>query len=100
MNVPIVGDFAGPKALRATGAYLRERGATVSAFYVSNVEMYLERSGVWPAFCANVATLPLDAASIFIRPGGRGAASPFSPMSSETASCRAGTPRDRPRPVR
>jgi len=100
MIVPIVGDFAGPKALRATGAYLRERGATVSAFYVSNVEMYLERSGVWPAFCANVATLPLDAASIFIRPGGRGAASPFSPMSSETASCRAGTPRDRPRPVR
>jgi hypothetical protein len=100
MIVPIVGDFAGPKALRTIGAYLRERGATVSAFYVSNVESYLERNGVWPAFCANVATLPLDAASIFIRPGGRVSSSPFSPMASETVSCRAGMPRDRPRPVR
>ncbi len=67
--VPIVGDFAGPKALRAVGAFLKERGAVVSAFYVSNVEMYLQRNGVWPAFCANVATMPLDTASVFVRPG-------------------------------
>ena len=37
----IVGNFAGPKALRAVGSYLRQLGATVSAFYTSNVEMYL-----------------------------------------------------------
>ena len=37
--VPIVGDFAGPKALRAVGAFLKARGATVTAFYVSNVEI-------------------------------------------------------------
>jgi hypothetical protein len=68
--VPLVGDFAGPKALRAVGAYIQERGATVTAFYVSNVEGYLTRNGVWPAFCANVATFPLEERSVFIRPMG------------------------------
>jgi hypothetical protein len=84
--VPIVGDFAGPKALRAVGAYLRDHGVTVTAFYVSNVEMYLERNGVWPKFCANAATLPLDPNSLFIRPGRFGAV--FSPITAETAPCR------------
>src|SRR5262249_22886076 len=65
--VPVVGDFAGSKALRAIGAWVKAHGAIVNAFYVSNVEDYLERSGVWPAFCANAATLPLDRSSIFIR---------------------------------
>ena len=83
--VPVVGDFAGPKALRAVGAYLRARGATVSAFYVSNVESYLQRNGVWGSFCMNVAALPLDAESVFIRPGGRRNA--FSPMAAETGRC-------------
>ncbi|HEX6463183.1 MAG TPA: hypothetical protein VFZ98_01965 [Vicinamibacterales bacterium] len=83
--VPVVGDFAGPTALRSIGAWLKARGATVSAFYVSNVEQYLRQKGVWPAFCANVATLPLDRSSIFIRPN-RGGSS-FSPMMSETAAC-------------
>lgn len=83
--VPVVGDFAGAKALRAIGAWLKARGAVVNVFYVSNVEQYLERNGVWPAFCANVATLPLDRASIFIRPN-RGGSS-FSPMMAETAGC-------------
>jgi len=83
--VPVVGDFAGPKALRAMGAWLRGRGATVTAFYVSNVEDYLERNGVWPAFCANVASLPVDRSSIFIRPNRGG--SPFSPITAETAAC-------------
>lgn len=65
--VPVVGNFGGPKALRAVGKYLKEQGAVVSAFYLSNVEQYLERQGVWPAFCRNVATLPLDGQSTFIR---------------------------------
>ena len=38
--VPVVGNFAGPKAIRAVGRYLREREAFVSAFYLSNVEQY------------------------------------------------------------
>ena len=74
MLVPVVGNFSGPKALRAVGAYLKEKGATVSAFYVSNVEMYLRRGGTWPDFCANVATMPLDEDSVFIRPSGAGGA--------------------------
>ena len=83
--VPVVGNFAGPKALRAIGAYLKDRGATVTAFYVSNVEQYLERNGVWSAFCANVAALPLDAASTFVRPtGGSGS---FGAMAAESAAC-------------
>lgn len=82
--VPIVGDFAGPKALRAVGSFLKDRGAIVTAFYVSNVEMYLQRNGVWPKFCANVAALPLDETSLFIRPD-RGSVSLF-PM-ADTAAC-------------
>ena len=70
--VPVVGDFAGPKALRALGTYLNARGATVTAFYVSNVEQYLQRNGVWEKFCANVASLPIDARSTFIRPNSSG----------------------------
>ena len=73
--VPVVGDFGGPQAIRAVGAYVRSRGATVTAFYLSNVEQYLFRDGDLAArFYANVATLPLDSASLFIRPqtGGGG----------------------------
>lgn len=86
--VPIVGDFAGPKALRAIGTFLKGRSAIVTAFYVSNVEMYLQNNGVWPAFCANVATLPLDSSSTFIRPEGISRlGGQFGNMASETASC-------------
>jgi hypothetical protein len=85
--VPVVGDFAGPKALRSIGAWLKARGAIVNAFYVSNVEQYLRQNGVWAAFCANVVTLPLDRASLFIRPN-RGGSS-LSPMMAETAVCAA-----------
>ncbi len=66
--VPVVGDFAGPTAIRAVGAYLRAHGATVTAFYTSNVEQYLFVQGDdWRRFYANVAALPLDPSSTFIR---------------------------------
>jgi hypothetical protein len=65
--VPVVGNFAGPKAIRSVGKYIRDRGATVAAFYLSNVEQYLNMDGSWGSFCANVATLPLDEHSTFIR---------------------------------
>jgi hypothetical protein len=69
--VPVVGDFGGPKALKAIGAYLKGLGAVVTAFYLSNVEQYLRQEGRLETFrCANVASLPLDAASVFIRPSG------------------------------
>lgn len=65
--VPIVGDFAGPKALRAVGRYIRDHGSTVAAFYTSNVEQYLFRNGVWRNFYSNLSTLPLDDSSVIIR---------------------------------
>lgn len=67
MLVPVVGNFGGPKALRAVGKYLKEHGAIVAAYYLSNVEQYLDRDQLWPTFCRNVATLPLDEQSRFIR---------------------------------
>ena len=66
--VPVSGDFGGPKAIRAIGAYLKEHHGTVRAFYVSNVEQYLFQDGKDWLFYANVATLPIDSASVFIRP--------------------------------
>lgn len=67
--VPVVGDFAGSKAIRAVGKYLKEHNAVVSAFYLSNVEQYLNRNGVENVFLCNVAQLPLDATSTFIYTG-------------------------------
>jgi len=65
--VPVVGDFAGPKALRAVGRYIRDHEATVGAFYTSNVEQYLFRNGVWRQFYANLAALPVDESTVIIR---------------------------------
>jgi hypothetical protein len=67
MVVPVVGNFGGPKALRAVGGYLKQKETIVSAFYTSNVEQYLRQDGIWGNFCNSVNTLPLDATSTFIR---------------------------------
>lgn len=65
--VPVVGNFAGPKAIRAVGAWLKAHNGVVSAFYLSNVEQYLNMDGIWNDFCANAARLPIDESSQFIR---------------------------------
>ena len=66
--IPIVGDFAGPKAIREVGRYLAAHDTTVTAFYLSNVERYLfERRRAWRSFYANVAVLPYTDQSLFIR---------------------------------
>jgi hypothetical protein len=41
----VVGDFAGPKAVRKVAEYVGQHNAVVSAFYVSNVEFYLAGAG-------------------------------------------------------
>jgi hypothetical protein len=71
--VPVVGNFAGPKAIRAVGKYLADNDMKVSAFYLSNVEQYLHQDGIWSSFCENASTLPVDETSTFIRSvrGGR-----------------------------
>jgi hypothetical protein len=66
--VPVSGDFGGPKAVRAIGAYLTQHHGTLRAFYVSNVEQYLFQDGKSMAFYENVATVPIDSTSVFIRP--------------------------------
>lgn len=65
--VPVVGDFAGDKALQAVGDYLRRRGLTVGTFYTSNVEDYLFRTDAWTRFFRNVGTLPIDDRSLLVR---------------------------------
>ena len=77
--------------------YLKAHGATVSAFfYLSNVEQYLEQDNKWQLFCGNVASLPLDMSSTFIRSTNRGRGfGPFGPgfvsrlgaMAEETKNC-------------
>jgi hypothetical protein len=92
--VPLVGDFAGKQAIRSVGRYLKEKGATVSAFYLSNVEMYLKREEKWELFCANAAALPLDETSTFIRSlrsgsyGPGGLASELGLIQAETNNCK------------
>jgi hypothetical protein len=90
--VPLVGDFAGPKAIRAVGKYLKEHQVTVAAFYLSNVEQYLDIG--WINFCASVASLPLDETSTFIRASHngnsrfrRGLTTSLGAMQSETEDC-------------
>jgi hypothetical protein len=72
--IPVVGNFGGPKAIRAVAQYLTDHGATVSAFYLSNVEQYLFRPpqggpSIDAEFYENVGMLPLDESSTFIRSG-------------------------------
>ena len=65
--IPIVGDFAGTKAIVAIAAYLKDHDAVVNSFYTSNVEQYLFLQGNWDKFYVNVAQLPVNSDSIFIR---------------------------------
>ncbi len=96
--VPVVGNFAGPKALRSVGVWLKEHHATVSAFYLSNVEQYLNMDGIWMDFCRNSLELPIDDNSQFIRSyrgsggfGGGGSLNQgISPMGPELKQCSGG----------
>jgi hypothetical protein len=92
--VPLVGDFAGPKVISAVGHYLKEHDATVSAFYTSNVEEYIRSPlGDYSRFCASVATLPVDAASAFIRwTSGTAARTFLSPMNQFIDAFKQGRP--------
>jgi hypothetical protein len=101
--VPVVGNFSGPKALRAVGAWLKGHQAIVSAYYTSNVEQYLRDEGIWDKFCSNAAILPIDDTSTFIRSerggfrgqrtvSGSGFELQLVPMKPELAKCAADKP--------
>ena len=65
--IPLVGDFAGSKALPGVASYLRENAIRLSVFYVSNVEEFLFEDKVWPKWIDNVQALPTDDQSLFVR---------------------------------
>ena len=65
--IPVVGDLAGPAAVKEIGRYLAEAGRKVSLLYVSNVEMYLYRYGTFAKFVENVRALPAGTNSVIVR---------------------------------
>ena len=76
--VPVVGDLAGSHAVRSVADWLGDRDVKVSEYYTSNVEDYLWRGGSYPAFAANVRSLPWAADGVIIRSYfGRGRRGPF-----------------------
>ncbi|NUQ11997.1 MAG: hypothetical protein HUU26_06680 [Gemmatimonadaceae bacterium] len=91
--VPVVGDFGGPRALRAVGDWVRQHGAAVNVFYVSNVEQYLFQQGeAWQRFYESVSSMPLDRRALFVRSvslrGWRLRQHPYARSSSVTSSIR------------
>jgi len=68
--VPVVGDFAGPTALRRIGDYVRDHHDSVRAFYGSNVGVYLTTDQS-KRFCGSLATMPFTTLSWFIDSNGR-----------------------------
>jgi hypothetical protein len=87
--IPVVGNFGGARALRGIGQWVREREATVSMFYLSNVEQYLRQDGLHGVFCANVASMPLTERSTFVRSqsGGGGFRNMLGDMYAESRPC-------------
>lgn len=67
--IPVVGNFAGEKTLRAIGAYAESHDTRISVFYVSNVEYFLidHFYYVFKWYVANVDALPIDENSLMIR---------------------------------
>lgn len=65
--IPVVGNLAGPDAMRSIARYLNERQLKVTAFYTSNVEFYLMRQGQFADFIGNVANLPTHEKGVIIR---------------------------------
>src|SRR5262245_34406232 len=65
--IPVVGDVAGPTALKGIAAAVVERRERVSAFYISNVEFYLARDGRYARYLENLSHLPHDSRSVLIR---------------------------------
>lgn len=65
--IPVVGDMAGPSALREMGDVMRELGVELKAFYASNVEFYLWQAGTFRRWVDNLATLPVATDAVVIR---------------------------------
>lgn len=67
--IPVVGDFAGERALAALARFLREHDLTVDAFYASNVEQFLDQGAQWERWTKNLERLPRAEHSLLLRTG-------------------------------
>jgi len=65
--IPVVGNFSGTKALAGIGRVMTERGESLTAFYTSNVEFYLDREGSYPRFISNLSHIPHTSRTVIIR---------------------------------
>lgn len=65
--VPVVGDLAGPHALREMGEVMREMGVELTAFYASNVEFYLWGDRTLDEWLDNLRSLPARSDAVLIR---------------------------------
>ena len=65
--IPVTGDLSGPSALIGIGRTMAARLETLSVFYASNVEFYLERERSYPQFVTNLGRLPHTNRSVIIR---------------------------------
>jgi len=65
--VPVIGDFAGPKALHSVGNWIASHGGVANYLYTSNVEQYLFQGDAFRRYYSNVAAMPLAEQSTFIR---------------------------------
>ena len=65
--IPVVGNLSGAKALSSIARDLSAQGESLSVFYTSNVEFYLERDGTYPRFVANLSRIPRDSRTVVIR---------------------------------
>jgi hypothetical protein len=54
---------------RARAPSQAERRASISAFYLSNVDYFLRLDKKWVTFCRNAAQLPVTETALFIRVG-------------------------------
>ena len=77
--VPVVGDLAGPHAIRAIGDWLGQKGIGVTEYYTSNVEDYVWQDRKYAEFVADVRALPWAPSGVIIRSfffDGRGGSPP------------------------
>lgn len=65
--IPVVGDLAGPHALREIGAVLEASDVEVHAVYTSNVEFYLWRDRTFTTWVDNVGRLPASDDAVVVR---------------------------------
>jgi hypothetical protein len=63
--VPLVGDFTGLKTIKTVAQYVKDHSSTISVFYISNVEDYIQST--WTAYLSNLAALPSDNSTLLIR---------------------------------